>query len=384
MQIRILLLIGVSLMTTRGYAQMPLNESYLKAIKAEDAKVQRLEMKWRLTSIHYATPQLNVEKSAAMLDAGLKQAGWTDEARKEHIAKHRLTVGKERNYVIDFTYLRDDGRVRAEILYETLLDNRQAHYFQAYDGINAITVSGAGQETPKWGSLTRERKDILNQIGVYPLAQLFLFHGPIFEALSEKETRMIAEDAESVTLDCPTLTPILMHLRVRISKECWRPTAADLINPVNGKSSFRLTATGYHQCQGVWIPSSVEQKMTTESGKIISVNEHTLQSAQMNEKATNAHLDPIVPRGTNMGDFRFGPDKGISYRVTSFIPSDERVRFMLAKDREAQTAMERDMKRRALLTGTSAALASCLGIFAWRRRRGISRARKSDSDTFDA
>ena len=378
MRVRVLPLIGVSLAVTKGDAQMPLNESYVKAIQNEDVKVKRLEMKWHLTSVSPAHADFDLEKSVAMAQEHLKQSNLSAKAKEEYLAHLKATGGKAIRNVINLTFLRDGASVRAEMLYETLNDGLQGHDYDAYDGINAIVVRGTGPETPKWGQLTRESRDVLRLSAHNPLERLFLFHGPIFESLPKQETKVIAEDSESVTLDCPAPTLAPMRLRVHVSKKFWRPTAAEMIMTRSGKPHWHFTTEGYHECQGVWIPSTVAMRMNTEQDYLVHTNNYILQSARMNEEATNAHLAPIVPTGTNMDDFRFGPNSPVSYRVTDFIPSDEEVRFMLDKDREAQAAMERDAKRRTLLTGVSIALASCFGVLAWRKRRSASRARKGD------
>lgn len=164
--------------------------------------------------------------------------------------------------------------------------------------------------------------------------------------------------------------------KLTLSKSHWRPIRLTIENPGNHRLHWRYELKGYRQYEeGIYFPSEIQEIGTSEAGEVRIDTLLTLQTVQFNESVDTSRLSPPVPKGTQIADFRFGEQSGVTYRVEDHIPSDDEVRVELKRQQDALNKQNTSSKAQLAVGALSTALIAGAGgrmIGILRRKRKTS------------
>ena len=330
-------------------------------IREADARLRQIEVVWNCTRIQPPYPPAYVETLLAQSGEQARMAmaqsppdlAWTEQAYIEQVQRRaKGSVSHTR-----LSFLSDGKTTRAEVV-DTIdtFPGLCSHVIDIFDGENNIQLMGTGAKPPMRGDLTRDRTEKLSFSAPGIIAPLSLFASPLLEVFTphaaaiweggDARSREPGTDEptgadDSVTLEqtLPYNYPAQAHLTV--SKQHWRPTRLTLMNAATRRIHTRYELGGYREhAGGVWFPDTILDTMPGPAGTLPHSTEYQLESARFNGEVDVMRLYPPVPPGTEITDFRFGPDAGICYKVTTRLPDDAWVRRQLWKQKPGYTVRQ--------------------------------------------
>lgn len=216
-----------------------------------------------------------------------------------------------------------------------------------FDGQNAISLLGVGPNTPHFGILKRDHQEALCYSAPRFGETIFLAGKPTTLCFPPAETTLREGFQNTVILDRQFFNgKVSLLARMTISKTFWCPLSLEVFDAHKHSLRMRVQASGYQKrAFGVWFPAHVLIQDINRLGKISNVEDYTLINAQFNAAADVTALTQGVADGTILHDFRFGSYQEVSYRVKNHLPSDARVRRLMAqiaKDKAADQQVQQE------------------------------------------
>ncbi len=354
-------------------------EKYWRRIKEADGRIDACRVIWKRNYVRKPYQRATTETHIARVMEEARQRGESEAGIRSAGKLMRETLQKEAvgsTQSAKLTFVRQGLTTRSDVIEGPpispgIAPGTTAYFIDYYDGKNAVALEGVGKVLPKHGTLTRAKEEILNHsaAGFLPI---FLTGAPITEIFSPSNSSLREGKNDTIVLEKSIPDKNVSYvLRLAISKQTWRPTVMEVVFPNdNNWIGERYTASSYQRYPNdIWFPTKIIGVFFIgKKGDSTASLDYQLVQAAFNNSAVLSDLK--VPAGTLLTDRRFG-GRGVTYKLTDKLPSDERVRKLLATQQaDSKAELAREQRSTALpITLSLGALFTTLGIALWMRSR---------------
>ena len=392
---------------------LPASEVWSK-IQQSDARLNPSQITWKHLHVKVANSGISGDEIVERAVAQSASRGEPEDVQKEVAQSARQSAEQASagsTYTGVLSIARSGSVMRCEVIQDAPVSGApsspkpktpslQAHYVDFYDGKNLVmleAVNSGDAPTPLQGELTRPPKAALMHTLPDDYYALFLMGAAVTDVFPASTTTIESTQNGNVVLQRRTQqqlsngASVPVVLRSTISAQFWRPLDLELLYPnENNRPRRRYQASDYQvQSNGAWFPLQVTVAHLYGRGYQISKGRratdadfnakdtYTLVKATFGEQADVSSLNLPIPRGTTIGDSRFGPTKSVRYRVmTGVLPGDDAV-LRMVKEQEKEKAQEAEAQRQQqrrqyfLFALPLGALISGLGVLLWVRSRRL-------------
>lgn len=369
-QIRTICLLGAQLsgslcLSSPTNAQVPtqVNDSHTlwDSLRKAQSRITACHVSWKSTLTIKPKTGVDPKKRAAQTLAWAQKQGFSNEEAREQAERERREATRDikgRTIVTVFDFKRVGDSVRCDIVRPDL----QVHTVEFFDGTNALSTitEGIKDRGTSNANLTRNPQEILKLSAFGEQTARLLLGIPIDEEFSPSNPALSPQNTIlKIGLDNTLLLerkPELVIPRtgmpdmLTISLKHGGPISYEVFEKLiftakNGQDSVKkgkpiksVRVEGYQQYKNnIWFPS----KITITSPTL--TQQYSLMEATFNEEVDPMELR-LPPMRVADARFGYGPKLAIYKLKNGVIPSDEDVKRMINRDKEAKQAQETTSK----------------------------------------
>ena len=341
---------------------------YWKQIEAQDARISSVQSNWQQVRTRPAVPG---HDAPGYVETKAEQA--VEKARAEGLSeesvKIRAEVARSAARIVDQGYSTRVGlafvRIGSELRVNQLSGSaqypgitasekaqtfRNVDYYDAKTG-DALSISEVqapvpaeeqpeNQATPKMrtllqGLLTRKPKTILANT-TPGFEAPFLFAGaPITSEFTPTNSKLSEGEDDTIVLKKLSEDGRFQQT-LTLSKEFWRPLAAEVAFADDGQKLAQIQANGYRGYPGdIWFPTEVVQLSFVNKKSFVS------SRSRLQETVFNADVNANLlrfPKLVKVRDERF--EIPVTYDINGQLAPEEAVLKLIAKQKQAQAQLQ--------------------------------------------
>lgn len=341
--------------TNSSYAQNKINSEIWNKVDGTDRSIQKSMLKWTVTTHQEPVASLNPVETAASTYENLRRKGVNPKEAKKISNNHQILVEQmNKGYVINFklNFMVDGNRIRAEKLggdplklanhSADTIDN--SHVLEYFDGTNNLQMIGQGAGNPNSATLQRVENQFLGFTAIGYAAPVILSRCKLTNYFNPKNSTLIKNSNGSYLMETSrSFPPIKIIVQLTLAAQDLAPLKLEYINSYTKHVFIRYTSEEFRTTSGnIRVPSRVRFDQLQENGKISSYNIYKLDSVVIGDTLNTSILHPLVPKGTDITDFRYGTLHGTHYKLKTDIPTDDEVLAQITKISKIQDKMAKE------------------------------------------